>query len=54
MRSVAFKEGVKISAQALEKIIIACNYDIRQVWSHAVANMNECIGIHQKCMCKFV
>ncbi|XP_019849550.1 PREDICTED: replication factor C subunit 1-like [Amphimedon queenslandica] len=31
MMSVAFKEGIKIKPEALNEIIISCNYDIRQV-----------------------
>ena len=31
MMSVAFKEGIKIKPEALNDLIVSCNYDIRQV-----------------------
>ena len=31
MMSIAYKEGIKISPQALHEIIVASNQDIRQV-----------------------
>lgn len=39
MASICFKEGIKITNELLDQIIVACNYDIRQclynlsVWS---------------------
>ena len=36
MKSVAFKEGIKIKTEAHSDLIVSCNYDIRQV-----RNFNE-------------
>ena len=36
MKSVDFKEGIKIKPEALSDLIVSCNYDIRQV-----TNFNE-------------
>jgi replication factor C subunit 1 len=34
MMSICFKEGIKISAEALNDIIIGTNHDVRQVLHH--------------------
>lgn len=31
MMSVAYKEGIKVSPQVMQEIIVASNHDVRQV-----------------------
>lgn len=53
MRTVAFKEGLKIDSNAIESIIVSANFDMRQVskdiiqYAYLIWEDNANVGINQ-------